>query len=309
NADATTRPARDDTNEDDDEIPLPEGFPGEDDFEAFICYRCVDANPWLKAYAGSPGFLPPVYKLDAPTAPAEPLSDSKGESSTPEQSLNFNKRRYGDETDTSAGQPTSKRLKQEDESETSSTTPTSQHAPPPRLHELLPPNPSTRTFSLFLKEDFRDHLCHCPSCFPHLSTYPQLLSEEETYQPPADSRSPSPNPSSLPRNGGTGTGSVHSGGGNSLYERGEAALNTMDRVKALEGVMIYQHLRDKVKEFLRPYAERGEAVGAEDVREYFARLRGDDQGRSSTAAANGSSVGDDDTEQGDGDNRREQSGY
>ncbi|KAI5300749.1 hypothetical protein KEM55_005238, partial [Ascosphaera atra] len=103
-----------------------------------------------------------------------------------------------------------------------------------------------------------------------------------------------------------GQGSVHSGG--SLYDRGEAALNTMDRVKALEGVMIYTHLRDKVKEFLRPYAERGEAVGAEDVREYFARLRGDANGSASAQGQGEGTPGEGDDGPGEGGSRREQSG-
>ena len=42
--------------------PLPPGFPQEDSFETFICYKCMDKNPWLKKYAGTVGFLPPVYK-------------------------------------------------------------------------------------------------------------------------------------------------------------------------------------------------------------------------------------------------------
>ena len=41
--------------------PLPPGFPDEDSFDTFICYKCVDANPWIKQYAGTAGFLPPVY--------------------------------------------------------------------------------------------------------------------------------------------------------------------------------------------------------------------------------------------------------
>ena len=41
--------------------PLPPGFPDEDSFDTFICYRCMDVNPWIKQYAGTTGFLPPVY--------------------------------------------------------------------------------------------------------------------------------------------------------------------------------------------------------------------------------------------------------
>ena len=51
----------DGANDADAEHPLPPGFPGEDSFDAFICYKCVNANPWVKQYAGTVGFLPPVY--------------------------------------------------------------------------------------------------------------------------------------------------------------------------------------------------------------------------------------------------------
>ena len=43
------------------EHPLPPGFPDEDSFDAFICYKCVDVNPWIRQYAGADGFLPPMY--------------------------------------------------------------------------------------------------------------------------------------------------------------------------------------------------------------------------------------------------------
>lgn len=51
--------------------PLPPGFPAEGEFENFICYKCVNVNPWLKAYAGTEGFLSPVY-YNPPTARHSP---------------------------------------------------------------------------------------------------------------------------------------------------------------------------------------------------------------------------------------------
>lgn len=56
--------------EEDEHEELPPGFPKEDDFETFICYKCVDANPWIKRYAASSGFLPPVMRKDG-TTPAK----------------------------------------------------------------------------------------------------------------------------------------------------------------------------------------------------------------------------------------------
>ena len=54
-------------DEEEVEEPLPPGFPPEEHFETFICYKCVDVNPWLKRYAGNRGFLLPVIKLNGST--------------------------------------------------------------------------------------------------------------------------------------------------------------------------------------------------------------------------------------------------
>ena len=69
--------------------------------------------------------------------------------------------------------------------------------------------------------------------------------------------------------------------------------------------MVYNHLKDKVKTFLQPFAESGQAVSAEDIKAYFEKLRGDEGGinaAASSANANEGGPGE------GGDNRREQSG-
>lgn len=66
--------------------------------------------------------------------------------------------------------------------------------------------------------------------------------------------------------------------------------------------MVYNHLKDKVKSFLQPFAESGQAVGAEDIKAYFEKLRGDEEAIKAAATTGTSGPG-------DGDNRREQSGY
>lgn len=149
----------------------------------------------------------------------------------------------------------------------------------------------TGTFSLFLTEDFRESFCRCPDHFSLLTPHPALLEEEEAYQPPVS------------EDGDDGTGSV---GSRSLLDRGEAALSNMDRVRAIEGVMVYNHLKDKVKGFLQPFAESGVPVGAEDIKRYFETLRGDAEALKAMRgqqSASGNENGD------DGDNRREQGGY
>lgn len=69
--------------------------------------------------------------------------------------------------------------------------------------------------------------------------------------------------------------------------------------------MVYNHLKSKVKSFLAPFAESGTTVGAEDVKAYFEKLRGDEQGIREAAASGAEGGGEGG---GSGDQRREQSG-
>lgn len=287
--------------EEEEEAPLPPGFPGEDDFETLICYKCIESNSWLKRYAGTPGFLPPVYKQGGLNGPdggdrTEAPVETKPETKQEDQTDGSKKRKADDDVE---DEPQSKRAKEDtsDESQDKRPAPADSEAPKQK-HDNLPPNPPPGTFSLFVKEDFRDHLCHCPDCFPKLIPHPQLREEEETYEPPLSEDGEA--------NGGGSQGT------GSLLDRGEAALSNIDRVRAIEGAMVYNHLRDKVKEFLKPFAKSGKPVGAEDIKAYFEKLRGDDQaikeaGGRASAAANGGSGSDGNSGE-DGDNRREQSG-
>jgi E3 ubiquitin-protein ligase UBR7 len=284
---------------DEESAPPPPGFPHEDDFESMICYKCVESNPWIKQYAGTTGFLPALFKRSPVPSPEEEMKEKipASEGAPRVEGSNTRKRKAADDdTDTRASSP-SKRLKDEGSSNSETAFP-----PPQHKHDALPPAPSGQ-FTLFLKEDFREHLCHCPSCFPNLIPHPQLLEEEETYEPPlSESGSDAGPPGSGARSHGTG----------SLLERGEAALSGMDRVRAIEGVMVYNNLKEKVKAFLKPYAESGQPVGAEDIKAYFEKLRGDDlaileASKGATGAAQ--KDGDDGAGDGTGANRKEQSGY
>ncbi|KAI0438585.1 hypothetical protein F4803DRAFT_88215 [Xylaria telfairii] len=243
-------------NEDGD-VPLPEGFPEEENFDFLLCYKCVEAYPWIKRYAGTSGFLPPVFLRQ--------LDDKAGE-------LPGSKKRKLEEEDANIdGEPT-KRIKNDTDAEgegsmsdsvassnVATKSATQSKTPECRLTSL-PPAPNG-VFSIPLKADFRDHLCRCPSCFPNLSPHPQLLEQEEEYEPPLSDAS--------------GDGSTHGSG--SLYERGESALKNVDRVRAIEGVMAYNNLKEKLKPFFQEFADSGKAIGAEDIKNYFAKLRGDEQ--------------------------------
>ena len=315
-------------NDDNEEAPLPPGFPHEDDFDAFICYKCVNANPWIKQYAGTTGFLPAVYH-QAPSAqnghsePAisssSPTSGSKPEPSATTTTMpatalstsSTNKRTATDANlDNDAASSVSKNPKlSTDDDENTKSAPTTTTTSPAH-HTTLPAVPSSPyPFSLFLLPDFRSHLCRCPTCYPLLSQHRQLLEEETLYEPPLSSSAGAPSAPGSPHSNAPSTQ-------RSLLDRGEAALiSNVDRVRAIEGVMVYNHLRDKVKDFLQPFAESGQAVGAEDVKRYFERLRGDEKGIRE-AGGLGDSAGDGagdgaggEDGQGEKDQRREQGGY
>lgn len=328
----------------DDDVPHAPGFPEEDDFEGFICYKCVNANPWIKRYAGTQGFLAPVFKRSpAPSPEAERAlkgdpTDAKAVSeifTAPMPALAGRQREgiNGTSIDpspaTQSEQPVDpvelktasetfgvpitisrKRKASEEEEETASskrfkedeteldgkaisteTSGTMDKFGSSELkvkqvckYEQLPPPPEG-TISLFFKYDFRNHLCRCPDCFPRMAKHLQLLEEEEAYEPPVS------------EDGDDGEGSTVGSG--SLLDRGERALTNVDRVRAIEGVMAYNHLKEKLKPFFKEFAESGKAISAEDIKAHFAKIRGDEEAikQAGEAAANSE------------DNRKEQSGY
>ena len=61
----------DGANDADADHPLPPSFPPEDNFDTFIFYNCVDVTPWIKQYAGTAGFLPPVCASKSEVAEKE----------------------------------------------------------------------------------------------------------------------------------------------------------------------------------------------------------------------------------------------
>ncbi|KAF4628989.1 hypothetical protein G7Y89_g9161 [Cudoniella acicularis] len=95
----------------DDDVPLPPGFPEEDDFEGFICYKCVDANPWIKRYAGAPGFLEPVFRRSTAPSPERGLL-GKAEDAVAASIPNLKKRKADDDEESNTS-GTSKRQKEE----------------------------------------------------------------------------------------------------------------------------------------------------------------------------------------------------
>ncbi|KAK0635904.1 hypothetical protein B0T17DRAFT_587247 [Bombardia bombarda] len=277
-----------------------------------------DDPPPPPRYAGSSGFLKPVFlKKSDDTATVTLATPVEGESSKKRKASDDDDDQGADDSQVSKRQKSesvdgvlamSNTVELKDEvlsnstpinstTETStappteSTTTTTTTSTPTCKFSILPPAPAGQ-FSLFFQESFRDKLCHCASCFPLLKPHPQLLEEEETYEPPVS-------------DGASENGGGSTLGSGSLLERGESALRNVDRVRAIEGVMAYNHLKDKLKPFFQQFAESGQAISAEDIKEYFAKLRGDDEAiKEAGKGANGEGQG----EGGQDGFRREQGG-
>jgi E3 ubiquitin-protein ligase UBR7 len=312
NADADADADADEEAEAEDEFDsMPPGFPNEDDFEYFICHKCVDAFPWIKKYAGTPGFLPPVFH-DAGSQATAIMADvvmgnaaavekepavAGAENPNPTEPESKKRQASPEADDGQLGQSVKRQRCSDDEPEPKKAEPRPTHSSASGaavsqdtkpLCRSLPPAPQG-SFSLFLTKDFRSHLCHCDRCYSNLNQHMWLVEEEDNYEPPISEDGD-----------GDGAGSL---GSRSLLDRGEAALSNVDRVRAIEGVMVYNHLKEKVKSFLAPFAESGKPVGAEDIKKYFEGLRGDAEAIRAAASGNGE-AGDK-----DGDGRKEQSGY
>lgn len=270
----------------------PKGFPAEEDFEYFICWECVSKNPWLGRYAGTPGFLAPVYKNDA--SPKIERASQDADNTTPKAAPSDAKKRKAEENGDSEREG-AKRAKTPDAvaalgSNGDVKNPVEEEGPKTCHYEDLPHPPSTTTpFSMFLTSEFRSHLCRCAKCFPRLAAHDILLEEEETYEPPLDEDGDNH--------------STHSAG--SLFDLGERALGSVSRVKAIEGIMAYNNLKEGLKGLFKQFADKREPVSAEAVKNYFAELRGEapsSSGAGQTGGGGGGATGD------TGDSRREQSG-
>lgn len=221
-------PLQSQQEEEDEDEELPPGFPAEDDFQSFVCYKCVEANPWIKRYASSTGFLPPVFKHDDRASDGlsklndnDLATEATAYQQTTDKAPNSDANHRDAVSDVVTNPPTNHLKRRADDDEEShdpiqpkkTKTETSQNC-----YYASLPAPESKTFSLFLKDDFRDHFCRCANCYPSLRQHPQLLEEEDSYEPPLSSEDENVR-------GSVGTGS--------LLDRGEAALNNVDRVRAI----------------------------------------------------------------------------
>ncbi|EJD40781.1 hypothetical protein AURDEDRAFT_69651 [Auricularia subglabra TFB-10046 SS5] len=257
-------------DDDDDDVQscasdpdLPPALLARDDYDALICGACARNMPFIQRYAGTSNFLlvtradesSPWTVLGREAEVIKPELEDASTSSSGSDTIVPNGKRPLDTSEEVAG-PSAKKARLD----ASPSTPTSSStckAPP--LSESIsriysqplstPPSASSASSGdIFLTGSFRDQLCRCASCAPPA----YLLEDEETYEPPEDPDV-----------------------GLSLEELGLRALasGALPHVQAVEGARLFNHLRDDLASFLRPFASEGRVVGEEDVRAFFERKR------------------------------------
>lgn len=209
-----------------------------EDFDLFICRTCVKKESWLKRYIHIKGFLcnKKIKKKESDKDDKQEVIDVKINTDRDIELLTFDKNRKREADTNVLTESFLKKIKTEDHSQESC------------FWANLPMCPE-EDISLFLSYDFRLGICHCVQCLSLMAKNPVLLAEEETYEPPEDSDD------------------------ESLMDAGIRALNTLPRVQAIEGIIAYNHMKDALSKFLRPYAEEGKVVTEDAIREFFQKQK------------------------------------
>ncbi|AOW06943.1 putative zinc finger in N-recognin-domain-containing protein [Yarrowia lipolytica] len=218
-----------------------------DDHE-FVCYKCVEEVPRLKAIWDLPGVVKMRLepRLEPKATSGAKVSDTAdletkssetcvvktesastavaGSESTSDETDNVKKeKRNADEANALASHPSSKKLFSSD-----------------------------KPCNMFLSSNFRKIVCECkdPKIFGLTLTYPFLAEEEQVYEPPPDDDA-----------------------GSSLLDAGTSALHNIPRQQAIDGMAAYNQIKDKLSAFFKPFAEGGKVVTDRDVTGFFEEMK------------------------------------
>lgn len=127
-----------------------------------------------------------------------------------------------------------------------------------RLSKLRSTNTSKRVKSgaepqtFFLKHDyksvFQKHIAANPNTklSKLLLNYPYLFNDDPIYTPPEDSDDSS-----------------------SIFELGLKEINSVSSDKIVEGLAVYDKIKSKLTEFLKPFAQEGRIVTENEIKEFF----------------------------------------
>jgi E3 ubiquitin-protein ligase UBR7 len=221
---------------DDTQSKVPQ-FPNLDMFDSFICWKCVEKFPHI------------FKQIDVPEIMLTKLPFVEGVKTVEEwknvyETFTNNSSPKTDIDLAPVDEGSHKRKIQEPESSSK------------RLNHEIP-------YSVFLKPGFRDHLFHLATSTEDsklsqfLKHNEYLYKDDPVYEPPEDEDD------------------ENSSSTGSLFELGADALLTLPPEQAIEGLHAYNKIREKLKDFFKPFAEQGELVTEEKVREFFDQVKND----------------------------------
>lgn len=231
-------------------------------FDAFVCSECVLTRDLdlLRRYAGTPGFvlLEAMMKEENAEEKKERSEEQNEDDSASAIPLKFSNKREHSEESNKEGESDAKRVKTDEGAAESQPQPVQQcHIPEPHTtsQQVLtnlrqdppskPPSNAPRA-DMFLLHGWREKWCKCENCLSQLSKHPWLIAEEATYEPQEEEQSEK-----------------------TLLQLGTEALNSLPREKALDGLKAYEKMSTTVKDFLKPFADSGKTVEADDIKHFF----------------------------------------
>lgn len=232
-SDNVVRPEEDDENDSDEDDTI-DGLPNQNEFVGFICWQCVEKHKdVLKKWSGWEGVA------------LEGVERKKdGEKSEVKQNVD-----EGQKIEESASKETGASQASSENVDSSTNK---------RSHDDTDSQQSKKVkldnsqISLFLVDGFQDMLLRStdPDVLALLDSFPFLKEVEVVYEPPEDDDANS-----------------------SLLDAGTKALNQLPRQQAIDGMHAYAIVRERVKEFLKPFAEQGKVVTESDVTTFFDQVQ------------------------------------
>ncbi|ODQ81957.1 hypothetical protein BABINDRAFT_45969 [Babjeviella inositovora NRRL Y-12698] len=109
-------------------------------------------------------------------------------------------------------------------------------------------------YSLFFDDAFKARLSQLKDSSDvssFVEDHPFLVSDDPVYEPPPDI----------------------SDDEGSIYDMGSKMLNSMPREQAIESIQAYESIKDKLKDFFKPFAEGGKVVTEDEVRSFFLKIK------------------------------------
>lgn len=229
-----------DDDEVDGENDTLEGLPNQDEFTGFICWQCVLKNQHVMRKLSHMDSLTLEPVIRKSSSSIDSKNKINGTDDTP-NNFRESRQEIGNEAERESGQKPGKRSNPESNVSTTKKVKLE--------NSTVGDDPE---YSLFLVDGYQEVLASSTDLEikSFLDKFPYMKEIEPVYEPPQDDDANS-----------------------SLVDAGTKALNQLPREQAIDGMQAYAIVRERVKEFLKPFAEQGKVVTETDVNKFFDQVQ------------------------------------